>query len=88
MVQNLNGLEKEKTELTESEHDKLGRYFYKNVNQARFKIKMERWYWETLFKDLIDILSSHNALWQSKGYVEEGTGSYKGEEEKENKSPF
>lgn len=46
----------------EREIEKLGRRFYKRANKAKFRIKQHKWYWNSYFKEIIQLLAEHNLL--------------------------
>jgi len=46
----------------EEEITKKGRNFYKRANKAKFKWKQHKWYWNSYFKEIIQLLAEHNLL--------------------------
>jgi hypothetical protein len=63
-------LDKEKEKLWDVKKDETPRWiFYKKSYQAKFKLKLDRAYWETLFKEVLQILASEGLLMDTEKLV-------------------
>ena len=62
-------LDKLRSEKIEMEKREKKRFFYSRPFQAKFKIKVSKWYWNTYYKKLIQLLAEHNLLLETQKYV-------------------
>jgi len=63
-------LDKEKIDIYNKQRDKTPcRIFYKKSYQIKFKLKLDRAYWETMFKEILQILASEGLLMDTEKYI-------------------
>jgi len=63
-------LDKEKEDFYNEIKEKTPKYiFYKRSYQAKFKYKLDREYWESFFKEIIQILASEGLLMDVEKYI-------------------
>ena len=58
-------LNKEKLHKIKIEKKRLGRNFYGNSEQARFKLKQSEWYWNEYFEMIIQLLANNGLLFDT-----------------------
>lgn len=62
-------LQHQKKNLIIVERKRLGRNFYGNVEQVTFKIKMQRWYWDSLFSRLYQLIAEEGLLLETEKVI-------------------
>ena len=55
-------LKAEKIERKKREKRRMGRNFYGNSEQARFKLRQSEWYWNKYFEEIIQLLADNKLL--------------------------
>lgn len=55
----------EKNEKLSKHKNKLGREYFKRANQAKTRLWIDRWYWDTLFEQVWQCLADHNLVIES-----------------------
>jgi len=55
----------EKKEMIKYKKHKLGRHFYGNAEQAKFKLELSEWYWSAYFERIIQLLASNGLLFDT-----------------------
>lgn len=58
-------LKKQQKQLIEEKKQEYGNRFFKRSVQAKFRIDMIEWYWNTYFEMIIQLLANHNLLFDT-----------------------
>ena len=53
------------TQFIQQKIDKHGKKIYYHANQAKLKIQVNEWYWNTYYESILQLLASHNLLFDT-----------------------